>query len=164
MISAITLTLLFGAADFVTGRDYFSRLKIPGRSVWYVTPALCGLLALVQPHIPWVWTVGLAWGLWRGTLGWSTFGGRMDVRTYEDGLKMYARDTISVIPTLVALYFVHWAPGGQLAIWCMFVTFATLVNAWFGWSAAHGQEVDPAVDFLHGAGYGLALYFSLEVA
>jgi hypothetical protein len=155
LLMAVLIIILFGISDFVTGRDYFARAHLPGRSIWYVAPALATALYFTHPSLAWV---GLAWGLWRGVLGWSSFGGRMDCRTASDAAKMLARDVagmVFVIPALV--YGAHAGLVASLASMAAFCVFATAVNVWFGFEASRGHDVDPPVDALHGLGFGLAL-------
>lgn len=144
---------LLALADFVTGRDYFAKLKLPGRSIWYVAPVVCLLLWPIDRRLV---AVGLSWALWRSVLGWSSFGGAMDPRTWRQGLGLLVRNLVSSIPLALALHFALgwvwlWTIVGVVA----FCIWADLLNLWLTSEADRGKDVDPTVDALHGFGLGV---------
>lgn len=143
---------LLALADFATGRDYFAKAKLPGRSIWYVAPAVCLLLWLIDGRLA---IIGVSWALWRSVLGWSSFGGALDPRTWQQALGLFVRNLVSSIPLAAALHFAlgwtwPWIAVGVVA----FCIWADLLNLWLTSEADKGRDADPAVDALHGFGLG----------
>jgi hypothetical protein len=149
------LPVVFGVADYITGRDFLAKLKLPGRSIWWVTPPLCLGLWLMDHRLA---AVGIAWALWRSVLGWSSFGGALNPKTTSQGLGLFLRNLVSSIPVVLALVFglhVFWLVG--IAAMVAFCIWATALNFWLTSEATHGRDADPTVDALHGIGFGSML-------
>jgi hypothetical protein len=135
--------------DWWTGRDLATRWGLPGRSIWYSGPVAA---AATWPH----WWVGASWALWRGVLGWSSFGGSLDPRTVRQVLGLAARNAVGVVPLALAAHFIGGRSWGVCAALCaVFVVLATEANLWLAIEAERGRDVDSAVDALHGLAFGL---------
>lgn len=151
-LMALALVAAFAAADFIDGRDFIKNLGLPGRSIWYVAPALA--LLMVVFGLQWVGVV-LVWAIWRSVLGWAQFNGRMDVKTLADAGAMMGRDVCSIIPSVVAFPLLFGTPWSiSVGGWLLFCLSATIANAGLGKFERPGVDVDAYVDGWHGLTYG----------
>lgn len=155
---------LFAGADWIAGRS----TPLPGRSVWYATAGATIALALLWPPLA---ALGLAWGLYRGVLGWKSFGGNLDVHTPRQWLGLLARFVVSSVFPVAVIWGLRdlseghawtWAGGEPVvAAFAVCLILSTFPNVWLGYEVTKGRDVDPAVDALHGALFGIAAAVSL---
>jgi len=151
----IFMVPLFMAAEYVTGRGG-ALFKAPGRSIWYVGPALALALWFVPYHGLPLWSLGVAWALWRGVLGWSSFGGSEDPTTARQLEGEGLRDLVAYLFLLLPLPLFPLALRIPLAIGAFVFTFCHLALALAqGDEAEEGRDITPGVDLARGAVFGL---------
>ena len=153
ILAPLAMPPLFCAANFVTGRDYFKRMRLPGRSIWYVTPLLACAVACVSPPL---WPLAFAWAAWRGVLGWSSFGGAMNPTTIAQAAGLAERNALMLPFTTLALWACGHVPLGlAVGMTLLFWVLAEMVSLAYGyWTDHFAGDVDPEVDALHGLLYG----------
>ena len=163
LTTAVLITAAFAAAaDYITGRDYFSKAHIPGRSIWYVAPVLAFALYFLQPSLA---AVALGWACWRSVLGWGTFGGRMDPRSLRDGALLLLRHAVSMVFVVPVLIFLCHVPIAlTLTTMGLFCIAAVLTAYVVTLGAIHNQDVVPDVEFVRGGLFGVFLAIALMSA
>jgi len=149
------LPAIFAAAEYVTGRDFFARARLPGRSIWYVGPVATALLwTLSGPATP-LWPLGISWALWRGILGWSTLGGSEDPLTTAQVLGLTLRDIAAFAFLLLPIRFwpdVYWT---LVVLAATAFTLCHIALAMFqGDAAREGKDITPQIDVARGLAFG----------
>lgn len=186
LLSILAIGLTFGVADRFSGGDYLSRLKTPGRAIWYATFALAfvilpvlqvilhagrafpehhdvGSLATWWAHS---WGLyGLGYGLYRGPLGWRQFGGSINPNTWPQTEGLFFRHLISLLNVAIA-----WWLGGawllSIGLWVLYSLVATFAGRIYAYEQAKDAakshwDYNVLVEFLRGVGYGFSVAGSI---
>lgn len=155
----IFLAGLFGVADYFTGRDW-KHLGWPLRSIYAVCPILMAALAawgmmFSSWHLMWV---GLGWGCYRSVLGWSSFGGSMDIQNRKQLIGELERNLLSVAFPILTLILIHRSPYGVIPAMFLFAAVATMIAVAYGYYVREEKiDIGPQTDIARGIAFGLIL-------
>jgi hypothetical protein len=162
IVTLALLTTAYWVTDYWTGRDWFSKHGIDGRSIYYTGPMLMALTGLVWPPLAWL---GLGWSLWRSVFGWSSFGGRIDPQNLKDCLHLFFRDMVSMVFVIPALVY---ACGVSLTVAMSTMTAFCVVAVLIAYFVVTGGEkqtppVDavPASEAYRGWAFGVFAFLAL---